>query len=224
MRTLHFLELALATGTNAFFAANLPASVRHKDEGLEVAAFIPLYGKSDVVGAGPQAHANNYKRLLWTAMGHVLEPLMDVPRAGGAEESERDMVDGFRYVTTTTVRFASGKAKHMRVFTCFFAMLADMEETWRMLGINGCPTCLVTAEDYSVVPATARRRSTSRCLAAIRLARSVAASKVRGGITHAVDIVSEEGLLRFHLEEWNPFLLLPFFEFVCFSMDRLHGL
>ncbi len=73
-------------------AANLPAAVRHSDEGAEVAGLVPVYGKTDpVAGATSAIHANNAKRILWTSMEQLFLPLLDTGTDG------EEMVDGFRY-------------------------------------------------------------------------------------------------------------------------------
>lgn len=99
-----------------------------------------------------------------------------------------------------------------------------MEEVWRLLGIGKmCSTCLVKQEDMGSLEAVAPARSVSAAVAAVRRARALVA-KGFGNKTAALEELQKEALLPFHLQQWNPFLLLPHMDFACFPMDRLHGM
>ena len=54
-------------------------------------------------------------------MEQVLEPLMDTSLDA---TRDTDFVEGFRFLTSATIKFADGKQEHLRIFTCFFAMLS----------------------------------------------------------------------------------------------------
>ena len=96
-------------------------------------------------------------------------------------------------------------------------MHADMEETWRMLGIGtACSTCLVAKEDMHKLDAGATPRSIQRAIAAVREARTL--NLIRGRKEEALLLLQSEGLHPFHLQQWNPFLVLPHAEFDC--LDR----
>ncbi len=98
-----------------------------------------------------------------------------------------------------------------------------MEETWRLLGISGCPTCLVHREELGCMDAGGPSRSMTRAVHVARAAR-VKFNEGRGHREAALAMLRAEGLIPFHLTMRNPFFLLPHAEFSCFPMDRLHGM
>ena len=71
--------------------------------------------------------------------------------------------------------------------------------------------------------AAAPARSVKAAVSAVRQARQLV-SLGRGHKTAAEEELRQQGLLPFHLQQWNPFLLLPHMDFHCFPMDRLHGM
>ena len=100
-----------------------------------------------------------------------------------------------------------------------------MEEIWRLLGISGCSTCLVHADDMGTTQSDAALRSMPAAFAAVRSGRAMLLDGgQRGSIGRAKELVRSQGLLPIHLKLWNPFLVLPHVDFDCFPMDRLHGM
>ena len=97
-----------------------------------------------------------------------------------------------------------------------------MEESWRMLGINGCTTCRITQANMGDPLVVAERRTFAAAKDAVGLARGMR-SMGRGYIGRADDVLKEAGLLDAHMSLLNPFFELPHADFECFPMDRLHG-
>ncbi len=92
-----------------------------------------------------------------------------------------------------------------------------------MLGVSGCTGCLVQKAELGNMNARGVKRSMAHSIEVVRAALACAA-KGYGFKTKARRILRKAGLTLYHLDQWNPFFRVPFADYECFPMDRLHGL
>ena len=199
---------------------NAPANVRQSNGGSELVALVPVYVKTDHTGdhlGRVVPHAENSKKIAWTAYHNVLQPLLDLP--------ENDLLQGFRCVGQDTVHFQDGSCiPGAFIYTCFFLFLGDLEEVWKILGVSGCPTCLISDGDLGDFAVTAPERSMADAKALVKEARlCIMQKRVEAPVTTAKDELKKWRLSAAHLKLWNPWFLVPHASYYCFPSDRLHA-
>ncbi len=120
------------------------------------------------------------------------------------------------------LRFSSGRVVHSaRLFTCFFVLLADLDEVWRALGVSGCPQCLCPDAHLGNHAHISPQRNMEESKHVIRTCRRLLLE--RGNVTSVNSLLRDYRLSGLHTRVWNPFLQLPHADFDCFPQDHLHG-
>jgi hypothetical protein len=103
-----------------------------------------------------------------------------------------------------------------------FLARADLEEVGKLLGITGCPQCLVKNDKYKDFDHHAPARRMKEAKALVTTARRMLLE--RGNVTAAKDLLKEHRLSTVHTKIWNPFFFLPHCDYDCFPQDYLHGM
>lgn len=101
-------------------------------------------------------------------------------------------------------------------------IFADMEETWKALGVSGSPWCECPNEQLAELAPHETVRSFATMRQLVTTCRDLL--RQRGNVTTVKDLLVLHRLNPLHLTEWNPFLHVPFADKEAFPMDFLHGM